>query len=347
MNRLFTNTLFYIVLLIIPFGGCTKKDQNREEPSYNNKRIRDALISYMSEPMFRNKDFVQQVTGTEADLKLYDLDEKALYFVINKKDFDSNTTLNRITIDPESAEFGFEQNGRVFLGAYTLPGTSRFLFRIPRNDFKADTNAVIRVKLGTYDYDITAIELTDFAEKITIYGGEKDAETTKQKYMANHGAFVSNGIEPSLRRFCDKMISGDTGKEVTAQMLLDFVTGNIRFNTDEAGDGYEILKRPNEVLLTGNADCSGMAILYASLLEQYGINYRLLYFTGHIAVGIAGKFPNENGLKVSIDDTVFSMAETTAKGFIIGRTKLLKNDITGELKYTQKPGRDMMFVKYE
>jgi transglutaminase-like putative cysteine protease len=347
MKFTYRNISILLLAFLMISPGCNKNRDNESGYIYNNKRIRDAFISYMSEPMFRNKDFVQQVTGTEADLKLYDLDEKALYFVINKRDFDSTTTLSRITIDPGNAEFGFEQNEKVFLGAYTLQSTSRFLFRIPRNDFRADTSVIVKVILDEAEYNITAFELADFAENISVYGGETDAETSKQKYMANHGAFVSKGVEPSLRRLCNKITSGESKPERIAQMLLDFVTHNIQFNADEAGGGYEIMKRPNEVLLSGNADCSGMTVLYASLLEQFAIDYRLLYFEGHIAVGVEGKFSSENGLSAKIDDEVFYMAETTARGFLIGKTRLLKSSFSGELKYTQKPGRDKMFVAYD
>lgn len=326
-------------------NSCKQKAQE-EEVYYGNKRLRDVVVSYMSEPMFRNKDFVQQITGTEADLKLYDADEMTLYFAINKKDFDSSKTLGLICYDPELVEFGFENNGDVFLGAYTLKGTDRFLFRLPKNDFKVDTAKYAEVKIGNIMYSITPGELADFADDISVYGGNRDMESSRNKYMANHGAFVAKANEQSLLRLVKKITDNEKDNSKIAQLLLDFVTGGIKFNTDEAYGGYEIMKRPNEVLLSGNADCSGMTILYASLLEQAGIDYRLVYFTGHIAVAVAGDFRNDNGLVMMIEGKKYSLAETTVNGFVIGNTRLLKSDITSEIRYVQKPGRDSVFVEF-
>jgi len=336
--------IYSILSILFVMSAC--KQEKQEEVYYGNKRLRDVIVSYMSEPMFRNKDFVQQVTGTEADLKLFDADEMTLYFAINKKDFDSSKTLEKICYDPELVEFGFENNGDVYLGAYTLKGTERFLFRLPKSDFKVDSTANIKVMIENIEYMITPLELADFADDLSIYGGNRDMESGSNKYMANHGAFVARENEPSLLRLTKKITGGEKDKMKIAQLLLDFVTGGIKFNTDEAYGGYEIMKRPNEVLLSGNADCSGMTILYASLLEQAGIDYRLVYFTGHIAVGVGGDFRSDNGLVMKIEGKKYSLAETTVNGFAIGNTRLLKSDITSEIRYVQKPGRDSMFVEY-
>jgi hypothetical protein len=336
--------IYSILSVLVVMIACNQEKQ--EEVYYGNKRLRDVIVSYMSEPMFRNKDFVQQVTGTEADLKLFDADEMTLYFAINKRDFDSSKTLELICYDPGLVEFGFENNGDVFLGAYTLKGTERFLFRLPKNDFKVDSSVNIKVMRGNLEYMITPSELAGFADDISVYGGSRDMESGGDKYMANHGAFVARGNEPSLLRLTKKITGDETDKQRIAQMPLDFVTGGIKFNTDEAYGGYEIMKRPNEPLLSGNADCSGMTILYASLLEQAGIDYRLVYFTGHIAVAVEGDFSNDNGLVMKIEGKKYSLAETTVNGFVMGNTRLLKSDITSEIRYVQKPGRDSVFVKY-
>ncbi len=332
-----------LIICVITLYGCNKKESETDENT--NKRLRDAMISYMSEPIFRNRDFVQQITGTEADLKLYDMDEQELYFTINKKDFDSSTTLNKLTIDIKRVDFGSEQNGDVFLGAYTLKGTTRFLFRFPRNDFKPDSTKSITIKLvDGLGYIISMNELADFADDKSIYGGKTNSEISANKYLANHGAFVGIKNEPSLKRLCDKIITDKNNKEKTAQELLDFVTRNIVFSEKEAGGGFEILKRPNEVLMTGKSDCSGLTILYASLLEQTGINYRLVYFPGHIAVAVEGIFHNKNNTIIKYDNVVYSLAETTIRGFRIGITELLKKDLTSEVTFIQKPGKDSKII---
>lgn len=298
----------------------------------------------MSEPTFRCKDFVQQVTGTEADLKLYDMDERTLYFSINKRDYDSSTTLNKLTIDRNAVEFGFEQNGDVFLGAYTLKGTGRLLFRFPKNDFRPDNTRVVTVKLPNgIEYTQTMNELADFADDISVYGGKIDPEAKKNKYLADHGAFVSVPGEKSLTRLVKLLVKDGSSKEETAQKLLDFVTSTISFSRKEAYGGYEVLKRPNEVLMTGVSDCSGLTVMYASLLEQAGIEYLLVYSPGHISVAVEGKFKNTNGLVISFEGKKYSIAETTINGFIIGNTVLQQKDITNEISFLQKPGKNSEF----
>ncbi len=348
-NKTVKRTVLYLTILFIPFLliYCGKKNDGLTD-THNNKRLRDAMVSYMSEPMFRNRDFVQQITGTEADLKLYDMDEQTLYFSINKADFVSSTTLNKLTIDKNAVDFGSEQNGDVYLGAYTLKGTGRFLFRFPKNDFKPDSTRQVTVKLknGTV-YSITMNELADYADDRSIYGGKTDSEIKANKYMANHGAFVAKPGEESLKRLTGRIITDISNKEKTAQELLDFVTSAVEFSENEAYGGYEVLKRPNEVLMTGKSDCSGLTILYASLLEQAGINYRLVYFPGHIAVAVEGKFSNMNKLKISYEGIEYSLAETTVNGFVIGKTILMQKDITDEIKYIQKPGKDSQIIDFK
>ena len=342
-NRIFCIPLSIPLILMLIFAGCKKPE--KESVQHNNKRLRDAITGYMSEPMFRNKDFVQQITGTEADLKLYDMDEQMLYFAINKADYDSAKTLGMLTIDPPTAEFGFEQNGDVFLGAYTLKGTTRMLFRIPKNDFKPDSTAKVTVPLPNgLQYTVTANELADFADDKSIFGGKTNAETGKDKFMANHGAYVCLPGEPSLARLLPQIIGKEKNKEIIAQKLLDFVTLSIKYSEREAYGGYEVMKRPNEVLMTGVSDCSGLTILYASLLEQAGIEYRMVYFPGHIAIAVKGNFPERNKMKIVYNSETYHLAETTVKGFQIGVTELLQKDLTSELRFIQKPGKDSKII---
>lgn len=337
-----------VILLVLFLSGCRQKDDAGLTDTHNSKRLRDAVVGYMSEPVFRNKDFVQQVTGTEADLKLYDMDEQTLYFAINKSDFDSNSTLNKLSIDKNSVEFGFEQNGDVFLGSYTLKGTKRLLFRMPKNDFKPDSSRSVTVKFSRgIAYTQSILELADFADDSTIYGGNTGVETNKDKYMANHGAYISVKGEPSLSRLLKLLVNENDNNETKAQKLLDFVTGEIKFSQLEAQGGYEIMKRPNEVLMTGVSDCSGLTILYASLLEQAGINYRLVYFPGHIAAAVEGNFPNGNNLQIKYENTVYSIAEVTVNRFRIGETVLMNKNVINEITYIQKPGRDSKIISYK
>jgi len=57
------------------------------------------------------------------------------------------------------------------------------------------------------------------------------------------------------------------------------------------------LKRPNEVLMSGQSDCSNKAILLGSLLEQLGEDYLFVYTPDHITVAVKQDgFPASNRL---------------------------------------------------
>ncbi len=347
MKRIiYCSSLTFIFGAIIMLQSCRKVVQDENQTLYNNKRLRDVIVSYMSEPQFRNPGFVQEITGTGAELKLFDTDEMMLYFAIDKDHYYGTLTLAKLTIDTGNVEFGFVNNGDTFLGSYTLKGTQRLLFRFPKNDFKPDSSRSIRIDFGSAEYTISATELADFAEDKTIYGGSSDTETVNNKYLANHGAFVSKPNEPSLSRLVTQLTEHEKDNNRISQVLLDFVTTNIKYNRDEAAGNYEVMKRPNEVLMSGNADCSGLTILYASLLEQAGINYILVYFPGHIAAALEGNFSSANKLHFDYEGTKYTLAETTVRGFIIGETKLQKEVITNDISYIQKPGKDSQLKSF-
>jgi len=326
--------------IIIYISGCSKADENVP-------RIREAVINYMSDPAFINSDFTRQLTSTEAELQMYNVDEKMLYFSIPKKDFDSSTTIRRLCNNLSVVEFGKEENGRIYLGKYSLLGSDKFFFRFSKDDFKIDTAKIIRIEFGNYYYTVSMNELADFSFNKSIYGGKLDLLPGEIIKAANHGAMVAKKDEPSLMRLVSQITGGETINEKIAQMLLNFVSGSLKYNDKEAIGKYEILKRPNEVLMTGKSDCSGLVILYASLLEQAGIDYQLLYYTGHISVGVEGDFPKTNKLNFELNGKTFFIAETTAKDFVIGESLLSEEIDLRDIKYTQKPGVNSELIKYK
>jgi hypothetical protein len=330
---------------LVLFDSCSRK--TADTSGYSDARLRDAAVNYMSQPKFSCSDFTQQITGTEAQLQMFDMDEMYLYFSINKTDFDSSSTLNKMTVNPANVQFGYQSEGKMVLGAYTLKGTERYFFRFPKDEFRTDSSRTIKIDYGDIQYSVNAAELADFAGNKTVYGGKLDAFQGEYSYISNHGAFVAVKNEPSLKRLCMQITGKETGKEKIAMMLFGFVAQKIKYNTVEAYGGYEILKRPNEVLMSKNSDCSGLTILYASLLEQYDIDYRLVYYKGHIAVGVEGKFPEVNGLNFEFDNKKFYIAELTVKDFVIGVTRLTEDESADMIKYIQKPGKDSQIIKFK
>lgn len=336
--------LIFFTALVLTSCNKQKEFTPRENPS--NLRYRESIVDYMSQPEFVSKDFVQQITGTQAQLQLFDMDEMMLYFAINRKDFDSSVTLNKLTINPERVQFGFPGDGVMILGEYILKGTERYLFRFPKDDFIVDSTSSVKIPMGSFIYTVTVKELADFAENFSIYGNRNDPEVRKDIYVADHGAFISIKNEPSMKRLTEQLVLQSDSKEIKAQKLLDFVTSNIKFSQLEAYSGYEVLKRPNEIIMSGKSDCSGLTILYASLLEQTDMDYLLIYYPGHINVGVSGNFAVKNSQKIIYGKKTYAIAETTVKGFIIGETMLEKDFTVEQIKYIQKPGNNSIISKF-
>ncbi|RPI17138.1 MAG: transglutaminase domain-containing protein [Ignavibacteriae bacterium] len=334
-------SLFFICLT-----GCTKNLRVSKDETERG-RIHETVISYMSQPGFANKDFTQQITGTNANLQVYNVDEGDLYFSIKKSDFDSTSTINSLTVNPANVQYGFKGEDRIIIGKYSFKGSDMLFFRFPKNDLRIDTTKIISIDYGKYKYTLSLNELADFSDDKTVYGGKLDAAAGKNVYMANHGSLVGIKDEPSLKRFAQQITGSETNREKIAQMLLDFVINNIQYNVHEGMGVYEVLKRPNEVLMSGNSDCSGLTILYASLLEQYGIEYRLVYMQHHICLGIEGSFLKTNNLDFEYEGKTFSVAETTAKGFRIGTTRLVNGFSTDEIIFIQKPGKDGEMIRFK
>jgi hypothetical protein len=54
-----------ILLFFLSASGCKKQTKDTDEETFNNRRIRYVLISYMSEPGFRNTDFYSRLPALQ------------------------------------------------------------------------------------------------------------------------------------------------------------------------------------------------------------------------------------------------------------------------------------------
>ena len=340
--------------------GCSKSKSSREP---NQDELRNTVLMYLAQPPFSGKGFMRQVSGTDAELRLFDLPEKMLYLSIpnsslNQGNFEE--TMAKLTSNIKDLRFGKTENGdffggsddAVYLDGYVLNVPETFFFGFPSKDFKVDPNKIIRVPFHSADYNFSLKELYNFLTNASIYGGDLVFNYGRNERGlvsgANHGAFVARKGEPSLERFVGSLTNGISSGEEKAQRVLDFVTDELVYSRDEAESGTEVLKRPNEVLMTGGSDCSGKTILLASLLEQTGVDYLILYidrsFNGqggaHITAAVKGNYENRNGLSFKIDGKTYSVAEATTPRFKIGKTEIVNpwslNDFIG----FQKPGPD-------
>ena len=345
--------------LALGMPGCKKVDNESDtiskleseykEQVQEDNQLRNTILSYLSQPKFSNSDFMEQISGTKAELEMLDSRDEMVYLSIPKSHF-TKEVLGELTINPMLVEFGETANGefsgnRIELGDWVLKKPGNYFFRFPSNNFRVDETDQINIPYRSVDYSINMQELQDFGRNESVFGGYLEVNTGTDRYgrrriLANHGAFVSKKGESSLERLVSTLTRNESTDEGKTQRLLDFVTEELEYDYSDANSSVEVLKRPNEVLMTGGSDCSGKVILYASLLEQTDVDYRLFYFDGHITVGVEGNYENRNGLSFNIEDTTYSIAETTAKGFQIGYSRLNKNVEVEDIKYIQRPGED-------
>ncbi|MAG48014.1 hypothetical protein CL617_05390 [archaeon] len=323
------------------------QQQPKKQPD-KNKRLRQIILNYMAQPKFSNSDLMEQITGTKAELEIFDMDESMLYFSIPTEDY-REEDLKKLS--PNDVEFGRTNDGefmggRLKLGDYIFNSPGNYFFRFPAKDFEVDPLDEINIKFRNSKYNLTMEELQRFAENSSIYGGSLRVETSRDAVsrtvntFSNHGALVARKGETSLERLVSSIVSNNSSKEQTAQELLDFVTREIKYDGTDNILNSELLKRPNEVLMTKESDCSGKAILYASLLEQTDIDYMLIYTDDHISVAVEGDFKDQNRMSFTSNKKRYSIAETTARGFKIGRSRLNRALGAEEIKYIQIPGEN-------
>jgi hypothetical protein len=194
-------------------------------------------------------------------------------------------------------------------------------------------------------------EMKGFTDNSKVYGGKLIAEGSTSKnqpkiVFANHGIMVAKPNEPSLKRLADELLKdvGDN-REARIQRLLDFVSNEIEYSYTEAVAPRETLKRANETLMTRIGDCSNKTILLASLLEQIGEDYILLYCPRHITVAVPqGNYENENKLDFVYENKPYLIAESTLPGFQIGKTRVARFEQLINVDYAQSPRQiDLIF----
>ncbi len=319
-----------------------------EESVDHQKELRSTLLAYLSNPGFTHPEFSEQLTGTKAKLQVNQRDEHLLYFSIDRDILDKDLTLSRLCIDPKVVEFAKKKGSYHSLGKYRFYGEQSIFFRFPDSLFHVRKEIQFIVNYKPYAYSISAEELYDFISNKTVYGGSnyitKNGKKMDPVMTMNHGAYVSVKDEPTIKRFTQQLIKSCKTQEEKIQVLLNFVTNRIKYSMYEANAVSEILKRPNEILMSGNSDCSGKTILFASFLEQIGASYRLAYMKGHITVYVKGNFPDSNGYRLNVDGEFYDLAEVTCPNFRIGETILLDERVQYYIKFIQKVGKPSFLI---
>jgi hypothetical protein len=325
-----------------------------------NERTRDAVLSCLAYPGFVGTKVSEQVLGP-VHLELLQVSDKEVYFSApapEKSGAAFESLVAPFIIDAKRIVMAQDDGaGRLRLGKYSLLRTDNknLFFKTPVDNIRFDNETVLKFPFKQATYTIDMHELEDFLDNKSIFGGRMNArmEQTgagRPVIFANHGAFVAKSQESSLRRFVDELTrdiqpNTEGAREARVQRVLDFVSREIKYDMREATYNFELLKRPNEVLMSAESDCSNKAILLGSLLEQLGEDYLFVYTPDHITVAVKqGNFPVRNGLFLAWQGEVWLIAEGTAPGFRIGVDHLQGEAQLKQFRHVQRPrDRDIIF----
>jgi hypothetical protein len=308
--------------------------------------IRESMVFMLAQPSFSGEEFREQLLGKGRIVK-YAWQEKQAYFTFpetNEEEFQG--FLKKYFVDASKVDFGNLENDRIKLGVYEMnvsPGASHF-FRTTTDNFKLDTDQTLTFPYSSVNYTVSLNELRNLGNNSQLYGGKLVTKAPERKdgpqfVFANHAIVVAKPGEPSLKRLTDELLKdvGDN-REARIQRLVDFVSSEIEYSYTEAVSSREKLKRANETLMTRSADCSNKTILLASLLEQIGEEYLLVYCPQHITVAVPqGNYVNENKLDLTWAQRTWLIAETTAPGFQIGKSLVREPDRLNRVNYVQDP----------
>lgn len=324
------------------------------------ERTRDAVLSCLAQPGFVGTKVSEQVLGL-VHLEMLQVSEKEVYFsgpAPEKVGEAFESMVARFVIDSKRIVMAEDDGaGRLRVGKYSLlrSADKHLFFKTPVDNIKFDSGTVLKFPFKQATYTLDMRELDDFLRNKSIFGGRMNARMEQTRagqpiIFANHGAFVANPRETSLRRFVDELtrdIQPDTegAREARVQRVLDFVSREIKYDMRATTYNFELLKRPNEVLMSGESDCSNKAILLGSLLEQLGEDYLFVYTPDHITVAVKqGGFPARNGLFLAWQGAAWLIAEGTTPGFRIGVDRLQEEARFKRFQHVQRPrDRDIIF----
>ena len=202
---------------------------------------------------------------------------------------------------------------------------------------------------GDLFYDVTVLELGGFLLNRTVFDGAMYANDGTARYagkrlLPNLGSLVTKKGEPSLERLVSRLVGAEDSMEGKIAKLNVFVANAIPYDTFQAENDIRFRKRANETLMTEKAICDSKVILLASLLEQIGADYHILYLfeddkgVGHTQIAVAGDFLKKNGLGIKIGGVDYAIAEATVRNFFVGATTLDSYNKPENIIYRQKPG---------
>ncbi len=123
--------------------------------------------------------------------------------------------------------------------------------------------------------------------------------------------------------------SGYSDREALFELVAFVQSIPYQYDKDSKAQAADYPKYPIETLMEGAGDCEDSSILLATMLKELGYGVAIIYYPGHIMVGIAGA-DNEVGTHFTVDGVKYFVMETTVYGWKWGQ---LSNKYEGESAY--------------
>lgn len=307
--------------------------QRGPSPEYVQRAVLGALVR----PVFFGDLLEQQLMGPYS-FELLSRRRQRMYFSIPEGNAD-HEALARFLRDPHDISVcGPKELARIPVG--------KTVYQTSLANFYVDPDLLLEFPFRRVVYSITPAEIAESIANRYIHGGYKyvliDRRHDEQTIMVNHGGFVSRQGVPSLMRLAHDLTKNSRTREEKIQRLLDFVSMEIEYDHSSSSLwSIELMRRAQETVISRLGDCANKACLFASLLEQLGEPYLLLYFPEHLAVGVhRDAFPARNGLSFHARGQEWILCETTCSGFRIGETLICLINIESTLNFYQ-PSDDM------
>lgn len=306
--------------------------------------VRNTLLAYLANPQVLPPDFLLQLNDSAAIPEVYDIEEHRLYFTIPREEFTGTDVFDLLTTDASAVTRGVsQQDGILQLGKHRVRRPDSLLFSFPADDLVVHPGRDINVNFHEIDYALTMQDLVGYHYNRAVYGGfyinrVRSNPGALREPVINAGAFVAYPGEPSLKELVRHITNYDDPPEQRAQLLLDFVTTNIGFDSP-AIKPAETIKKPHETLMSKSGGHLDRAILLASLLEQTEISYLIVQTEEHqAAILVAGDFLPQRGATIlEINGTFYHLANTSAQRFKIG-SRAPAAFRPGVIRYIQRPG---------
>ena len=308
--------------------------------------VRETTVMLLDYGTFSGDEFRSQVLGKDRLERYIKVNDEAFFTYPKVPDQEFADFIAKNFFDITKIDLGTDKNGEIWLGDYHAPvseGIGHF-FRTNLANIRIDPRQNLSFAFNEVSYEPSLAEIKDLTNNSQIYGGRMITQVPERSFkpamvFANHGIMVAKPGEPSLKRLADDILKkSGPDREARVQKLVDFVSAEIEYSYTEALSRRDTLKRADETLMTRNGDCSNKTILLASLLEQIGEPYILLYCPRHITVAVPqGNYVNENKLDFTRNDKQWLIAETTLPGFQVGKTKVNDQRLLTHVEYVQDP----------